>query len=199
MDLITCSCQALQEHCRCVICNPDLKNFWHRGSVFLLMPWQKTEPELWALPVQPMCNLCGTSIKLLTVSETGFGLLSKDSFHVSDSHCSVSTASLFVCFLPWTVVDVSADVCVDFIAEAQPNPAVLASFHTGTHQRQTDRAGRDLWRGQSEVQRALCWLLLVSRPAVASGILHWPSRGAAGNLYSQYWFTKQVETFLHCI
>jgi len=67
-----------------------------------------------------------------------------------------------VCFLHEIVLDVSADYDVDFIAEAQPNPAILTSFHTGTHQGQTDRAGRNIWRGQSEIQRAFCWLLFVS-------------------------------------
>lgn len=90
---------------------------------------------------------------------------------VSNSYFSVLAASL-CCILVAQNSYMSADCYVDFIAEAQPNPAILTSFHTGTHQGQTNRAGRNVWRGQSEIQRAFCWLLFVPRSALASGILH---------------------------
>lgn len=77
------------------------------------------------------------------------------------THISVLAANL-CCMLLAQNSYLSADCDDDFIAEAQPNPAVLTSFHTGTHQGQTDRAGRNIWRGQSEIQRAFCWLLFVS-------------------------------------
>lgn len=94
-------------------------------------------------------------------------------FTVSNSHFSVLSASVSLWgFLHEIVLDVSAADGVDFVAEAQPDPAVLASVHTGPHQRQADRAGRNLWRGQSEIQRAFRWILFVSRSALASGILH---------------------------
>lgn len=58
------------------------------------------------------------------------------------------------------------------ISAAQPNPALLPSFYIGPNQRQADRAGRDVWRGEPEIQCALRGLLSVSRPALAFGILH---------------------------
>lgn len=50
--------------------------------------------------------------------------------------------------------------------------SVHAAVHPGTCEGQADRAGGDVWRGISEVQRAICRLLFVPRPAVASGYLH---------------------------
>lgn len=80
------------------------------------------------------------------------------------------------------------------ISAAQPNPALLPSFYIGPNQRQADRAGRDVWRGEPEVQCALRGLLSVSRPALAFGVLHGPPRGVAGNLYCKYCSTKQVRS-----
>lgn len=109
---------------------------------------------------------------------------------------SLYSLPVCVCSLCSVVSDLSADGCAVSVAEAQPNPAVLTSFHPGPHQRQADRAGRDVWRGQSEIQRALCGVLPVPWPALAPGVLHWPARGAAGDLHCQHWPAQQVLTAL---
>ena len=48
------------------------------------------------------------------------------------------------------------------ISAAQPNPALFPSFYIGPNQRQADRAGRNIWRSEPEIQCALCGLLSVS-------------------------------------
>lgn len=78
------------------------------------------------------------------------------------------------------------------ISAAQPNPALLPSLYIGPNQRQADRAGRDVWWGEPEIQCALRGLLPISWPALAFGFLHWPPWGIIGDLRCKYCFTKQV-------
>lgn len=71
-------------------------------------------------------------------------------------------------------------------------PALHAAIHPGAHQRQADGAGRDVRRGVAEVQRSVCGLLPLARPALAAGVLHRPARGAAGDLHHQHRRPQQV-------
>lgn len=94
------------------------------------------------------------------------------------------------------------------ISAAQPHPALLPSFYIGPNQRQADRsskqrqadrAGRDTWWSEPEIQCALCGLLFVSRPALAFGFLHWPPWGVTRNLHCKYCFTKQVSNLVFVV
>lgn len=115
-------------------------------------------------------------------------------FHISSCiyHCSMLCISYTSTALDNSVLMM---MMLTLITAPQSNSALLSSFHTGTHQRQTNRAWGDIWRGQSEIQCTLCWILFVSWSALAPGILHWPPWRAVGNLHCKYWFAKQVETF----
>lgn len=74
--------------------------------------------------------------------------------------------------------------------------SVYATLHFGSCERQADRARRDIRRGLPEVQRAFCGLLSVPRPALAAGVMHRPTRRAAGDLHHQYRCTQQVRAFI---
>lgn len=57
-------------------------------------------------------------------------------------------------------------------AEAGVSSSVHPPIHLSTRKGQTDRAGRDVWRGIAKIQRAVCGVLFISRSEVASGYVH---------------------------
>lgn len=68
-------------------------------------------------------------------------------------------------------------------AEAWVSASLHATLHFGSSERQADRARGDVWRGISEVQRPVCWLLSVPWPALVAGLLHRPTWRAAGDVH----------------
>lgn len=75
--------------------------------------------------------------------------------------------------------------------------SVYTSIYFGPGERQADRARRDLWRSFPKVQCPVCRLLSVPRPALAAGVLHWPTWGATGNLHHQHRCPQQVRERSH--
>ncbi len=52
------------------------------------------------------------------------------------------------------------------------SPSVHTSIHSSTGKGQADGARGDVWRGIAEIQRAVCGILSVPRPALAPGYMH---------------------------
>lgn len=77
-------------------------------------------------------------------------------------------------------------------AEARVFASLHASIHLGAGKGQADGARRDVRWSVTKVQRAVCGILSVPRPAVASGYMHWPVWGTLGDQHHQHRRAQQV-------
>lgn len=113
--------------------------------------------------------------------------------------CFLPSLLLWVFIVNAVLVGLVLILNLILISAAQPNPALFPSLYIGPNQRQADRARRDFWWGDPEIQCTLCGLLSVSWPALALGILHWPPWGITGDLCCKHCFTEQVRSLAICV